>query len=441
MFLPVGCGSSGGDGLAQFVQQLRGCSEDGLSYIVALTLIMEPVIDAIQDGDEFPGLTVDETDEDQDIWSFNYLADLDNDGVPETTVSGSIDFSEDPTDGIANGATATINFNVAGAEFIAGGGTLNTTYGANGASTTWGGGSLSSDDCDTTFSIPQGSPINFDTNDTEPMANLFGGEIYGSLLLTVDIGGHDLEATLTMTMGSETIQATDVEIDGAEAGDFSFDVEFDEERLSEVFECAFGTLLGLQEVLETLQAVALGVLGGSFEGDLETTPVPGNPLATAFTATVDGTTITGTIALGGIPVPNAPISATITFEYDDGNLLASATSGNPLVIQGTLNGDGNGIDDVLVHGRVATQYPDAGGDGLDCDGVVTIPSTNPVSINFFDSEGDVNEGAIMLIEVDFLGDNLKLAIASIEDGDDVDFFPVGVLFNNLPIPFSLLELG
>jgi hypothetical protein len=445
LLLPVGCGGGGG-GLEQYISELRGCSADGVGYLIGLTLVIQPVLDAIESGNDVPGLFVEETDAELFIWEFTYEFDSDGDGLFDTTMYGTIDFDMDPSEGIPIGTTSQITWDIEGD--IEGGGVFNSLFGASELTALSGFGDLTlPDGCYLEFDIPSESPITFSPNGIIPVADVFGGELYGVLGLYVDTGEHEIESTLTMTMGSNTVRATGVDIDGIGASDFEFDLDLEEERLQGVASCALGTFFSLQEVFsDLLEIVQAATLGGATGDDLVVTPVPGAfPPAWTFTATPTGKTITGTIALGGIPVPNGPISATVTFNYETPEFTSTATAGNPLVLSGTLAASGMAIEDLVAYGRVTTRFPlsaltQTGGE-LFCDGTIVIPSTNPFAVEAL-AEGDVqvNPGAIMLLTSKVGNDTLKLSLAAITDGDSTDFGPVGALFNNIPFPFSLLGL-
>ena len=448
VLLPVGCGSSGG-WLEQFIQELRGCTADGLGNLIGLTLLMDPIIDAIEFGDFEPGLTVDETDEENNIWAFEYMVDLDGDGLADTTLSGTIDFSADPSEGIPAGTTSVIVFGVSGTEDYSGTGQFDSVYGAGEVTSISGFGMLTiPGGCEVEFDVPANSPLTFARNGIVPATDVFGGELYGVISLYVDTGEHYIEATLTMTMGSNTIEASNVFVDDVEGSAFDFDLELDEERFQTLIECTFASFFGIEQVVTDLSSILRAVaLGEQFEGTIDTTIINVLPPAWSFTASIDGAEVTGTIALAAIPAPNGPVTATVTFDYDfpGEGFTASATAGNPLVVSGTLSEDGMAIEDMVLHGRINTRF--AGpiltqlGDDDACVGTITIPSTNPINADYFNSEsqGDVNLGAIVLLSVTVGSDNLKLSLAAVDREGEVELSPIGALFNNIPFPFSLIE--
>ena len=445
LLFPVGCGSSGGDGGLSILEQLQGCTEDGLGYLMALTLIMEPVIEAIADDRDVPGLSVTETDETEHIWSYTYVLDLDGDGVPETTLAGTIDFSADPDGGIQPGTSSVIGWNVGGTEGFAGNGTFNTNYGEDEMTTLSGSGTLMiPGGCELNITIPVGTPLNIAPNGIAPMLDLLGAEVYGAIQLIVSRGGDNLSSTLTLLMGSNTVQASNVMLNGIGGVNFEFDVELDEERLQAMFGCVEGSFFLLEQVFEMAgDVVAAVAFGDEFEGTLNSSPT-GQLGQWTFSASRNGEEIEGTLTVSlGI----GTATGNLVFEYsDEGGLLqASSTAGNPLTFAGTLVGEE--ISDVAVYGRVFTQFPLLGPVQAQqpnfCYGTITIPSTNPVSGDFFgeNEEDGLNEGARINFDVDLNGDNLKLFLGAVEDDENEGEYFLGILgalFNNFPLPASFV---
>jgi len=317
LLLPIGCGGGGDDGISNLVQQLRGCTEDGLGYLFGLTLFMGPIVDAIENDGEHDtvGLTVNEVNSDTNVWSFNYEIDLDGDGTAETTLAGQIDFSEDPSDGIADNATAAVSWSIDGSEDLTGAGTFDFLYKPSGTTSISGGGFLNiPGDCFVEFDIPEGTPLDFDPNANFLTTDVLGAEIYGVIELFIELGDNTIFSILTLSMDSNTVTASGVEIDDVEAGSFSFDVDLDIEALQQLLNgCAQGHFLLLGAAIEDIgDVVAALAFGEDFAGE-NLSSNPTGLLQWSFTATWIDRTMTGTLGVTGGLTPGSTVSLAVTF--------------------------------------------------------------------------------------------------------------------------------
>ena len=109
----AGCGDDGGTNYSSLAQAFEDCSQDSVAALVNVLYALVSVPDAIEgeDSEPIPGFEVVSVFEEPppaapNTWSFEVIFDTNGNGIPDTTLSGTAVFSEDPTDGLDPGVQA-----------------------------------------------------------------------------------------------------------------------------------------------------------------------------------------------------------------------------------------------------------------------------------------------------------------------------------------------
>ncbi|MEM8882597.1 MAG: hypothetical protein AAGD14_00840 [Planctomycetota bacterium] len=450
LMMGTGCGG-GSDDPVDALGQLTNCTGDGIAFLTGLIATAGVLGELIEDdAQQNPAITITEVVGNPLAFDYEIQLDIDGDGLNETTITGRATFSEDPTDGIANGATAVVTFNISGTEDRAGGGTLNLEFGSGDELSVYGAGSLDLDgDCEFDFNIDQNTALTFGFSGGIPAISLGGAQLFGVIGVATSVGANDLEASVTLAQNSNDITASGVSLNGAPVEDFNFSLPIDEETVFGLLFCSIlqveGAFSLIDEILDALEAE---ITDGTYENGTATFTPTG---LTSFSFSItfngnevfeDGDTVMGTVTLNAIPAPNSTITATITFdssltvESDVSAFSVSTSQSAPLVVTIAL---GQTLD-VLNGELYGTINSSLTGDseGESCTGRITIPQETALEfdIDEEDDDGifDELEGGALTILTDLDGDTLRFSLGVV-DGFDVLLI---AYVNGIPIPGELI---
>lgn len=454
----TGCGSDG-TSFESVQLALEECSQESLANFMKVAFAIIAIPDAIEtkDSSPFPGFFVDAQElkgPPPNVWQFSVTFDTNGNGIPDTVVFGTATFSEFPGDGLDPGATIQVSFTVDDANALVGGtvdhGTLTgggnvlITVGAIPEEVTISGNATLDDSsgrgCAAEFTFPVGTPLNLVFTDkiVKPQlaADLFLFEIFGQIQALVETIGHELNATVTLTDGDQTVNVVG-DIDGTDV-DFDFEILPSDQVLDSLFGCAFTTFTWLERFSTVFNDLGTVVEGGTVTG-VTVTPAGTNVfnysvnLALYDPMTFTGGTMSGRATLifptlSGLDPSEVTLTwnlANATFASGDVTNGRNAT-GRPLRFRFDLGtGEVVGVSGAGSFETVVAVPPLVGiTPSMDCEVAFDIPEDDPIAPTIEGSDGKV----ILSVTVD--GNVMTFVV-------DFDAGEVIVTINGIPFPFSI----
>ncbi|MHC4938034.1 MAG: hypothetical protein ACYTHK_03600 [Planctomycetota bacterium] len=441
--LGAGCGGGGGDIIENLdvAEQLEGCLADGTGTLLALNAAIGVLEDAIASESEPPeGIAITPVDGVDNAWDYEVGLDIDLDGVRETTISGRITFSTDPTDEpLGDGDTAAITFSIAGDAGVSGEGSYDLAFGELDSVTVWGTANLTlPDGCTIVMTIDEQAPLTYG-GFRIPVADILGTNVFGTISVRARIDGREIRATLALSQTSNDIEVTNASIDGIAVDDFSFTLPLDSESLFGLFACSIGHLGGAIELTDDIiQDLILEITNPAVSDDVTITP--SGP--TSFTFVISGggsETTTGSVSVVGALQENSTVQITLDFDWQD-SLSGSwvrTRSGTPAQIRVSIGtgftitgGSISGIWDCRFNEPIRAGLAQEGGDEV-CSATVTIPAETALEF-----EGDLETfnatGGAGTVEGMYGGNALRLDFSLDNTSNDLEV--VSALFNGIPLP-------
>lgn len=451
-----GCGDSGGGTDFAAVQQaLEECSQESLTGLLQVFYGLIMVPDVLQGEAPLPGfdvfvqLSVDPLDP-PNTYDFRVAFDTNANAIQDTSIVGKVTFSEDPTDGLAPGATVQFDFTVQGGDLasdgetgtITGSGDILATVGAITEQVAITGtvsiSDTAGDGCTADLTFPLAAPINlffFDDTSGELAANVGAFDVFGTIQAIIESLGYTLDATLTLVADDETVNVAG-DIDGTDV-DFDFEILPSEAVIEGLFECGFLTFEWLEFFQDSYDAVIAAVLGGTPPPGLIVTPTA-NPNVFAYSVDLaafapgifTGGMITGQATLvfpltqlSGTVLPReAQFTWTIAgATFPSGDVTSGQNlTGRPFRV--ILDGLGRPVEFSGAGTLAITAAPPLAGISPSMSCVVTfdIPAGDPIAVD--ESDGTV------LITVTIGEDVMTLVV-------DLDAEEVSVTINGVPFPF------
>jgi hypothetical protein len=456
-----GCGGDGDSDFAAIAQAMEECSQSTMVNLMTAFYAVVTVPDVIAGESPFPGFDVNvalSTDplDPPNTWDFAVVFDTNSNGVADSAVVGKMTFSEDPTDGLSPLATIQIDFTLQNSPLIAGAvvengtvtgsGSLLATLGAVPEEATISGTisltDTAGEGCDATLTFPVGTPLNLQFSDFgEPVieqlaANTGLFEIFGTIEAFIESLGHELDVTLTLTDGDQTV-AGDGTLDGVDV-DFDFELLPSDEVMNQLASCLFFSGEFVFFFADTFEQIAAAALGGTLPPGVTVTPTA-NP--NVFDFSVDlavfspGTFTAGSIAgqatlvfpvvsgLAGITPSEVTFTWTMTAATLDSGQVASgqSTAGRPLRLQ--LDGSGTVIA-FSGAGTITTLAAPLAGivTMADCVLEFDIPENAAVA-------ADESDGLVILTIRLVGGEDEMVAIIDFSDEEGV------ITVNGIPVPF------
>lgn len=459
--LMTGCGGGSGSStdFAALAVAFEDCSQQSVANLINVVYALVGIPDYIEsEGDSpFPGFEVDASQlpsppNAANSWSFSVRFDTNGNGIPDTTVSGTAVFSEDPADGLGPGATIQITFQVDNSALSGGnGGDHGTLTGSGNVTATLGAipedvtitGSASFADgaCSADLDFALADPLHllfFEGTPVAPQlaANLGAFEMFGTIEVLLATLGHEFDGSVSIEPEGQTATVTG-QINGTFEVDGDFEIVPPDEVMAAMFGCAFITLGEWFQFFEDIAHDAL-----NFIADGEPLPpgivvAPAGPNAFDYTldlalydAAFTGGTITGRVTLDfpqltGFPPNQATVTWTIanaTFVSGDVTNGQNA-AGRPL----RFYVDADDLDDPVAFSgagsftMVAGAPPLVGlGPTMDCTITFDIPEDDPIVL-------DTDDDGRAIIQVTVDGNVMTLVI----DIDEETLLTV----NGVPLPF------
>lgn len=402
-----GCGSGGGTDFATIQQALADCSHESLANFIVALFGLVAVPDVIQ-GDSPPfgldinaELSIDPLDP-PNTWDFSVVYDTNGNAIKDSAIVGKATFSADPTDGIESGDTIHFVFSVQNSPIVAGAVENGTVTGSGDILATVGNpteqatisGDVSLVDtagagCTADLTIPPGTPLNLDFGSAPAQLAANNGfvEFFGPIDAILETLGHTLDATLTLTEGSQTANVTG-DIDGT-AVDFDFDVLPPDAVIVQMFDCAIDGVDITQDLGDLFGTLVDALVSGTPPAGVLLIPTA-NPnvfnytidLAVFAPGTFNGGTLTGQatlifpVASLAIIAPNQ-ISCTwqLTNALRNGRTYnGQSTASRPLVVR--LAG-GSAVS--FSGAGTMASTPTLAGLNPDCQYTIDIPTTSPLT--------------------------------------------------------------
>jgi hypothetical protein len=444
LFGGTACGGGGGDKL-NVAQALQNCMGDGMGYLLGIGSSLSLLEDLIQSQGEFtdPHATVTPHPQDEGSWNFEIELDLNNDGVYDTSITGTIAYSDDPRDGIDPGDVATLTWSAGGAEGLSGAGSLIMTYGESENLTAWGTGTIDMPgNCDMSYDIAEQAPVTFGFPNI-PVINLLGSETFGTFGVIANYGSHGIEATLTLAQDSNTISVSNAAIDDVDIDDFDFELSFDDETLFALVFCAgihyYETVDLLEEVVRALEAEFSET---EYEGGDLTVTTSGLFSANfeiVFNGNVNfesGDTVTGSVSFTGDPQPGSSIGITLRFNFTaaNGGITMASSSSNPVVLNVDLEGTEGAVSVAggTMYGRVicvlseGAPIPTQQGAAETCRAVLTVPASAPLDLDDLDLGGSTGQ-----VTLESFFDNHSMRANLVVEGPND--FSARTYFDGIPV--------
>lgn len=402
-----GCGGGGGTDFATIQQALADCSQESMtSFIVALYGLVA-VPDFIG-GNSTPfgldinaQLSIDPLDP-PNTWDFSVVFDTNANAVNDSAIVGKVTFSADPTDGIDSGDTIHFVFTVQNSPIVAGAfenGTLTgsgdilATVGTPPEQATFSGDVSLVDSagagCTADLTIPPGTPLNLDFGGSPAQVAANNGlfEFFGPIDAILETIGHTLDATLTLTEGSQTANVAG-DIDGT-AVDFDFDVLPPDAVVQQMVDCAFDGIDITQDLGDVFDSLVDALVSGIPPAGVTVTPTA-NPnvfnysvnLVVLDPATFSGGTLAGQatlvfpiVSLAAIAPSQISCTWQLTNAIRNGRTYnGQSTAGRPLLIRLVA---GSAVS--FSGAGTMASTPTLAGLNADCQYTIDIPTASPLT--------------------------------------------------------------
>ncbi|MCK6459642.1 MAG: hypothetical protein L6Q95_07065 [Planctomycetes bacterium] len=453
-----GCGGDGDTDFAAIQQALEECSASTMTSMVNAIIAIVSVPDVIAGESPTPGFDVNATLSVDPLdppftYDFSIVFDTNQNAVPDSAIVGKMTFSGDPTDGLDPLDTIQIDFTVQNSPLVAGAPVENgTVTGSGDLAVTLGAlpeqasitGTISltdtaGDGCNAALTFPVGTPLNLDfTDEALPaLAANVGFEIFGTIQAFIESLGHELDATVTLLDGDQTVSVVGT-IDDIDV-DFDFELLPTDQVIGQLFDCLLGSGNFIFSLTEAYDQVLAAVLGGTPPAGVIVTPTA-NPnvfnytidLAAFAASTFTAGTITGQATLV-FPVATSlagAVPSEVTFTWT----IAAATYTGGEVVSGQ-NAVGrplrlrlDALGAVLAFsgaGSITITPPAAPLAGIipptECNATFDIPESDPVA-------ADESDG-LLILTVDVGGEDVMVAILDFSEEETI------LTINGISFPF------
>jgi len=330
LLLATACSSSSDP--RKYQEQLTDCTRR--SFLLTLSWFEQvgAMVDVISGGDPRPGIIVTPSVEPTDpanTWIVSSEFPSDGIGSPDTTLSGKLRFSADPSGGVANGDSAVVSLSVSGATSPLTGSLEGTLTFASDVAATWSGVSAGGNrdlGCAGTFVADAGDPLVLEVAAgaaSRLAARVFDLDAYGVVAADVVALGHRLQAGLELTRLSQ-LATVDGTIDGKRIDVYTFELFPAPEVIDLMVQCAVEHLDGFGLVFEKTADV-IGAIRSP--GDYPDVTLVQTAFSTwRFSVRIDGISdaYTGSITLP--PQPGATGSLTWTARLGGGAVTGGSTT-------------------------------------------------------------------------------------------------------------------
>ncbi len=455
-----GCGGDGDSDFAAIQLAMEECSQSTMTSMVNALIALVSVPDVIAGEDPTPGFDVNATPSVDPLdppftYDFSIVFDTNQNGVPDSAIVGKMTFSNDPTDGLDPLDTIQIDFTVQNSPLVAGAPVENGTVTGSGdlvvtlsASPEQAAivGTISltdtaGDGCAATLTFPEATPLNLDFSGEGPppeevqLAANVGFEIFGTIEAFIESLGHELDGTILLVDGDQTVSFLGT-IDDIDV-DFDFELLPPDQVISQLFSCLLFSGDFIFDVTGIYDQIVEAVLGGTPPAGVVVTPTA-NP--NVFNYTVDmaafaaGAFTAGTITgQATLAFPVASLASVLPSEVTFTWTIAGVTFTTGEVVNGQ-NAAGrplrlrlDGLGAVLAYSGAGTitTTPPAPLAGIpppaECNATFDIPETDPVAADFFDG--------LLILTVDIGGEDVVVAIGDYDTGETI------VTVNGIFFPF------
>lgn len=392
----LACSSGGGASLTEIQQALEDCSQDGVIDVVRVLGNLNVIFDVAQ-GDAVPDNMTWTPTGTANEFDYSISFPRTGNGADDTRVTGTIQFSDDPTDGIALGDTATLDGTITSLGGpLTGNFQLDLEFTEAGLSIT---GDLllnNSDGCDFDISINASDPLVVAFGDFIPMlaVNVLGIEVSGTLYISFSALGHPVNAVVVLTPGVQNAMVSG-DLDDEPFDAFEVEVFPDPAEVQSLISCFYFGGEGAFSILEDLGSVydAIGDPGSYPDITVQPGVPSGGQIAYDFTADFGDYSAEGTIR---VPTdPNGTGSTTFTFTSN--TVMLTGTTG--FSGSGTFYINFSGGDPASAYGTVSLTTDDG------CVVDTEFHQSDPVVL-----DGDLFDAGLVTFTATALGNTLHLLV-------------------------------
>jgi hypothetical protein len=437
--LLVNCGGGSGENF-NIDEQVKGCLADGTGFVFAITAAFGSLQNAIaNDQDLGSGITITPHPTIDQAWNFHFPVDADQNGEADSAIDGTITFvGTDPTEGqVGDGDSADVTFQAAGVEGLSGSGSFTVRFSDLANVTIWGDAMMTlPDGCGVDVSISQLAPLVYGAF-RDAVADVLGANVFGTVQVQASVRGHDIECTLTLYDDGNTIDATNVAIDGVEVGDFDFSIPLDRFSIGRLGYCVLSHAEGVFELADAAVRELLEEILDN-QQDPNVTITPSGPTSFTFSiANLRGGTLSGSVSVTGIVQANSTVDATMSFEWRPAGSTSyvRTRNGAPMVLSAAIDETGQ-VSGGSVSGTFDCFFDEfflvtvaQAGPAPTCQVSLTIPSQSPFVFEGDLQSLDASSGNGILVGSSE-GNTLRVQLAGVEGSVGV----VAGYLNGIPLP-------